>query len=253
MCLITFNWQGHHRYRLILVASRDEFFGRPTERLHQWESGIYAGKDLKGGGAWMGAHPVGKFAALTNFRDFRNVKENPISRGKLVTGFLEGRQSPEEYLADVEKYKDQYDGFNLLVAEQDDFYYYSNYAERARKIPIGIHGLSNGLLDEPWKKVVDAKSRMKAFLEKDELSLETLVGLHLSTEEDKLGNLPDTGIEPAVEQSLSAAFIRDIQGYGTVSVTAMLWSYDGEVNVLEKQVRRNGVFAGEEMVSFTME
>ncbi|GGF19252.1 NRDE family protein [Echinicola rosea] len=234
MCLITFNWQSHKRYRLILVASRDEFFGRPTARLHQWESGIFAGKDLKGGGTWMGIHPGGKFAALTNFRDFRNVKNNPISRGKLVRGFLEGRKSPEAYLVAVEKCQDRFEGFNLLVAEQDDFYYYSNYGDGAQDISPGVHGLSNGLLDESWKKVEESKSKLNSLLEEDGVSLEALVELHLSTEVDELGNLPDTGLKPEVEQSLSAAFIRDIQGYGTVSITGMLWGYDGEVSILEK-------------------
>lgn len=188
MCLITFNWQNHGRYRLILVASRDEFFERPTAKLHQWESGIYAGKDLKSGGTWMGVHPSGRFAALTNFRDFSTVKENPVSRGQLVKDFLEGRLSPREYLTNVQKCQDQFEGFNLLVGEGDQLYYCSNYAEQVQEVSPGIHGLSNGLLDEPWKKVVASKAQMNALLQKEEPSLEKLLAMHLSTAEDELEN-----------------------------------------------------------------
>lgn len=253
MCLITFNWQNHGRYRLILVASRDEFFERPTAKLHQWESGIYAGKDLKSGGTRMGVHPSGRFAALTNFRDFSTVKENPVSRGQLVKDFLEGRLSPREYLTNVQKCQDQFEGFNLLVGEGDQLYYCSNYAEQVQEVSPGIHGLSNGLLDEPWKKVVASKAQMNALLQKEEPSLEKLLAMHLSTAEDELENLPNTGVEPEVEQSLSAAFIRDIQGYGTVNITVLCWGHDGKVDLLEQQVKRNGVFAGEERISFRME
>ncbi|WP_051155474.1 NRDE family protein [Winogradskyella psychrotolerans] len=88
MCLLTFSWNQHPEYKLILVANRDEYFNRPTKGLHQWDNGIFAGKDLKGGGTWLGFHPNGKFAALTNFRDPKNEKPLSRTRGELVTGFL---------------------------------------------------------------------------------------------------------------------------------------------------------------------
>ncbi|AWW31451.1 hypothetical protein DN752_15705 [Echinicola strongylocentroti] len=252
MCLITFNWRNHHRYKLILVANRDEFFGRPTAPLHQWENGVYAGKDLKGGGTWMGLHPSGKFAALTNYRDLDNLKEQPISRGKLVKDFLESDMAPKEYLERVKVKKDDYDGFNLLVGDGEQLWYYSNYAPSVEMVLPGLHGLSNALLDVPWKKVVDGKRRLAKQIQLGGLSMKDLAAVQYSQVEDKPENLPKTGVTIEVEQALSAAFIRDIQGYGTVNVSVLLWGVDGEVRFLEQQVNKNGIISSEEKLSFFM-
>ena len=37
MCLITFAYNKHPKYRLILAANRDEFYGRPTRRAQFWD------------------------------------------------------------------------------------------------------------------------------------------------------------------------------------------------------------------------
>jgi uncharacterized protein with NRDE domain len=60
MCLVAFSWKIHDEFPLVISANRDEFFDRPTQALHQWENGLIAGKDLRGGGTWMGFHPDGK-------------------------------------------------------------------------------------------------------------------------------------------------------------------------------------------------
>ena len=93
MCLVAFSWKVLPEFPLLISANRDEFFDRPTAPLHQWESGIYAGKDLRSGGTWMGFHPGGKWAFLTNYRDFTHPKSGKISRGKLVVDFLESTVS----------------------------------------------------------------------------------------------------------------------------------------------------------------
>ena len=72
MCLLAFNWNNHPEYRMILVANRDEFFERPTESLHLWDEGFYAGKDLRAGGTWLGIHPNG-VCCLTNAEERKNI------------------------------------------------------------------------------------------------------------------------------------------------------------------------------------
>src|SRR5690554_6136973 len=131
MCLIAFNWADHPDYQLILVGNRDEFFQRPSASLHLWSEGFYAGKDLKAGGTWLGFHPNGRFAALTNYRTVDEPKLNPISRGHLVKDFLESSQEPLEYLYQIKEQMYQYEGFNLLVAEGEQMAYLSNFREEA--------------------------------------------------------------------------------------------------------------------------
>ncbi len=95
MCLILLAYKQHPKYKLILIANRDEFHNRPTEKAHWWQdrnSEFLAGKDLEGNGSWLGINRHGKFAALTNYRDPFNVKKNAPSRGHLGTNYLESRQ-----------------------------------------------------------------------------------------------------------------------------------------------------------------
>ncbi|HSI75168.1 MAG TPA: NRDE family protein, partial [Lunatimonas sp.] len=164
MCLIAFNWQNHPVYKMVLVANRDEYFERPSASLHLWEEGFYAGRDLKGGGSWMGMHPNGRFAALTNYRDISNEKELNSSRGELVVDFLKGEMTPLDYLGFLQQRKMQYNGFSLLVSDGSKMYFLSNYQEEVQEVVSGFHGLSNALLDTPWPKVERAKSDLSNYL-----------------------------------------------------------------------------------------
>jgi len=242
MCLITFSWQEHPQYPLILVANRDEFFTRPATSLHRWNNGIYAGKDLKGGGTWMGVHPNGRFAALTNYRDLKHLKEKPISRGKLVLDFLESRLSPQEYLEAVQSRQHQFDGFNLIVADLEEMWYLSNYGKGAKQVSPGLHGLSNAFMDDPWKKVEDSKQQLSKLMSREEINLKSLAKVNMSTEEEQVENLPQTGLPIEIEKAVSAPFIKPINQYGTVNISVLIWKEDGEVSFLEKRVIKDGGF-----------
>lgn len=248
MCLITFAWKSHPRYMLVLAANRDEFFTRPTAPLFQWENGIYAGKDLKGGGTWMGIHPKGRFAALTNYRDLKNLKDKPVSRGKLVLDFLEDHSSPKSYLNSLKDKQDQFDGFNLLVGDQEEMWYLSNYGEKPIEVPKGIHGLSNSLINVPWKKVQESKLRLQEVMKQDEIDLRDLLEVNMGREEENVENLPETGLPLEIEKAVSAAFIAPINRYGTVGISGLLWEKDSQkVQFLEKQVLESGGYMDREV------
>ncbi|MBW2655266.1 MAG: NRDE family protein, partial [Deltaproteobacteria bacterium] len=97
MCLILFGYKVSREYPLILAANRDEFYQRPTARMHFWQSdpSILAGKDLEQGGTWFGVHKNGTFAALTNYRDPASIKQNAPSRGEIIIDFLESKEPSE--------------------------------------------------------------------------------------------------------------------------------------------------------------
>ncbi|GAB3656868.1 NRDE family protein [Echinicola sediminis] len=242
MCLIAFSWKQHPQYPLVLVANRDEFFTRPTAPLHKWESGVYAGRDLKSQGTWMGVHPSGRFAALTNYRDLNHLKPNPVSRGKLVRDFLESDQSPEDYMEKVAAIQGEFDGFNLLVSDMEDMWYLSNHGEGVMEVHPGLHGISNALMDDPWKKVVESKARLSKALQKKVLSVEDLEKVTMSTVEEQDGNLPQTGLPLGMEKAVSAAFIKPINRYGTVNTSVILWGQSGKVSFSEKRVLEEGGF-----------
>lgn len=233
MCLIAFNWQNHPVYKMVLVANRDEYYRRPSSPLHLWEEGFYAGKDLKGGGTWMGMHPNGRFAALTNYRDMSNEKERTSSRGELVVDFLKGEMSPVDYLGDLLHRKEQYNGFSLLVSDGAKMHFLSNYQEEIQEVDPGFYGFSNALLNTPWPKVQEAKSNLTNYLDDTQiLEIESLVGLLQSTMTAPVEMLPNTGLNPTMEKSMSAQFIV-LADYGTVNTTAVLWKHNGEVQISE--------------------
>lgn len=235
MCLISFNWKDHPVYQLVLVGNRDEYYTRPTASLHLWESGFYAGKDLKGGGTWMGFHPKGKFAALTNYRDFSHSTFKPVTRGYLVKDFLENNQEPVEYLKSIQKRMGQYEGFNLLVADGDRMAYLSNRRQEIEIVSPGIHGISNALLDTPWPKVELAKKELRHWMESDLLDENVLLNLLQSEEYASDIYLPSTGVSYDMERLLSAQFIKMGEEYGTVNTSVILWKHDGQVIIKERR------------------
>lgn len=234
MCLIAFNWKNHPEYKLILVGNRDEFFERPSASLGKWEHGFFAGKDLKAGGTWMGMHPNGRFATLTNYRDLKNPKKDPKTRGNLVKDFLESEISPFEYLKGIEVEKYNYEGFNLIVGDQNHLFYLSNYKDGIEEIHPGLYGISNALLDTPWTKLEMAKNCLAKNIEEDLLDYGSMFEVVQSKKMDADELLPETGATYHQEKHLSAQFICIDDYYGTVNSTILLWKHSGEVVMLER-------------------
>jgi uncharacterized protein with NRDE domain len=134
MCLIAFAYNVHPSYRLILAANRDEFYERPSAAADFWKDypQVLAGRDLKNGGTWLGITREGKFAAVTNYRDPSSLKSDAWSRGKLVSRYLVGKQTPDDYLKKISAQVNQYNGFNLLLGDDLDLFIYSS-RERNKK------------------------------------------------------------------------------------------------------------------------
>lgn len=233
MCLVAISWQNHPEYPLIISANRDEFFERPTAAMHQWESGFYGGKDLRSGGTWLGFHPNGRWSLLTNYRGFTQTRKAEISRGKLVQDFIEGQSEPEEYLRKIQSQMDRYDGFNLLVSDGEQLFYLSNFGGKIEKIAPGIHGLSNGLINDPWPKIALAKTQLREILQA-EISESKLLEILKSTEKHPIELLPKTGIPSEMEIGLSSQLIRLGENYGTVSSTAVLQHNSGFTRLKER-------------------
>jgi uncharacterized protein with NRDE domain len=236
MCLILFSYNKHPRYRLIFAANRDEFYDRPTRPAQFWNGSPYllAGKDLKGGGTWMGITRTGRIAAITNFREPENTIENAPSRGFLVRNFLETDSSHQDYLNKVNKIGKLYNGFNLIVGTPDGLFYYSNRYSRILKIPPGIHGLSNQLLNTNWPKVKKGTQLLAEIMSKDNFpDTETLFSILQDQYRPPDQLLPNTGVSLEWERILSPIFITS-STYGTRSSTILLWDRNGNIEFSER-------------------
>ena len=237
MCLLLFAFKTHPSYKLILAANRDEYYDRPTAPSAFWKDApnLLAGRDLRAGGTWLGITRSGRLAAITNYRDPAGTKKNAPSRGRIVTGFLLGREGPAEYLGELDREGTDYNGFNLIVGENDRLCWYSNHGPGVHRLSPGMYGLSNHLLDTPWPKVVRGKDALKRLLSEDAdlSSPEALFRILGDSTSPDDRDLPDTGIGFEWERILSPIFITS-PNYGTRSSTLLLIDHQDRVTFIER-------------------
>lgn len=256
MCLILFAYRAHPEYRLVLAANRDEFHDRPAAPADFWGDApdVLAGRDLRGGGSWLGVTRSGRFAAVTNYRDPRELlaPRSAPSRGELVSGFLRGSDSPAEYLDALSSRAAEYNGFNLLVGDRDALYWFSNRSGAAPvRLEPGVYGLSNHLLDTPWPKVVRGRAALRdALAAAAPLDVEPLFRLLADRAPAADRELPDTGVGVERERLLSSPFIAS-PDYGTRASTVLLVRADGAARLVERTFSPGR--AGWSEVSHTLE
>ncbi|MFP4037692.1 MAG: NRDE family protein [Desulfobacteraceae bacterium] len=236
MCLIVLGLEAHPEYRLVLAANRDEFYERPSAPAEFWKEApeVLAGRDLKGGGTWTGVTRTGKIALLTNFRDPASRKENPPSRGLLVSDYLMGGRGPVEFLQQLSCRAHLYDGFNLILGRGAELYWYSNRGGAIRRIEPGVHGLSNHLLNTPWPKVRRAKGALARILSGgSRVEEEDLFRLLADRTRPLDRELPSTGMPLDWERILSPVFIVS-PTYGTRSSTLLFLDRQGTLTFVER-------------------
>lgn len=235
MCLILFAYQQNTDFKLILAANRDEYFTRETATLAFWDDAphVLAGRDLEKGGTWLGVDRSGRFAAVTNYRNANREKRNRVSRGLLVSDYLQGTDSPWAFLEALQKNTDRYNGFNLLVGDEYSLFYFSNREKKITQLRPGMYGLSNRLLDTPWPKVERGKRLLQTALEHNPLPtdrlLEMLSDRHIPTDD----KLPDTGVGKDWERLLSPIFIAS-EHYGTRCSSVLLITNDNSITITER-------------------
>jgi uncharacterized protein with NRDE domain len=242
MCLYVFAYNAHPLYRFVMAANRDEFYDRPTEKASFWPSDpqVLAGRDLKLGGTWMGITKMGRFAALTNYRDPSSYINHARSRGILVSNFLTRNITPQEYVSCVISCRESYNGFNLLTADAANIFYYNKHYSAARILEPGIYGLSNHYLDTPWFKVKKSKQAFADYLkDNDMIEPQALLAIMRDTEQAPDDELPDTGISREREKLLSSIFIQG-DDYGTRSSAVLLIGYNNHVLFMEKSYGTEG-------------
>ena len=255
MCLLAVAWQVHPAYRLVVAANRDEFYARETEPAHHWPDHpeVFAGRDAVAGGTWMGVTADGRFAALTNVRGGVLVPEDgappPPSRGALVADYLTGDTSAAIYVASVAAIAEQYSGFNLLVADQDQLWWCSNHSEPQQLGP-GVYGLSNASLDTPWPKTTAATTAMRAALSReDALSMEAVLFSAMADrtlppmEDVPRSDLPESEMPAERLQRLAACMVIT-DDYGTRASSVVTTDQAGLVSMVERTLDSTGNVTG---------
>lgn len=242
MCLIVFAYDLDPDYRLVLAANRDEFFTRPAAQAHWWrEPEILAGRDLQGGGSWLGLDRSGRLAAVTNVRNPTDIISGRRSRGELVPEFLRQSLGASDFAVNHDN--GSYAGYNLLLFDGHGAHWSSNRAAPARQLTAGLYALSNAALDTPWPKVRRAKQLLAALVAGGKIEAEGLFALLADIQRPDDAELPDTGVSRDWERLLAPIFIQG-EEYGTRSSSVLLQRRNGEVSFTERTIEsRDGGFA----------
>lgn len=237
MCLIAFAIGAHPGCPLLLASNRDEFFERPTEALHPWPdgSGIWAGRDRREGGTWLGVGRSGRVAWLTNVRSAQ-TGPGRRSRGELAVRWLQGDMPVDDFAAGLDP--QAYGGFNLVLGDlrRAHWVWLGNRDPAAphrdtaaalhrRDLAPGVYGLSNAALDTPWPKTVRLKTAVERALPQALDDAGWHAPLQQALADDAVAPspaLPDTGVQADWERALSSPFVRAPgAGYGTRSSLVM--------------------------------
>ena len=239
MCLLFFSYKTTPGYRLVVAANRDEFLARPTAPLNfiDEEKTILAGLDLQGGGTWLGITARMKFAAITNYRDPASNRTDTPSRGQILMRYLTGSLDACQYIRFIAEGGDRYNGFNLIIGDGEELYYYSNRSDGPRLLAPGFYGLSNSLLDVAWPKVVRGKELLRPHMvdmvDTDRIDSSQIFDLLEDNYRPPDEQLPDTQVGLAWERLLSTICIDGVD-YGTRSSAVITVTDNGTIEFVEK-------------------
>ena len=230
MCVAAMAWMAHPRWHLVAIGNRDEQHARPTAPLARWDNGVLAGRDLQAGGTWLGVHPSGRFALVTNRRVEGDPPPTRASRGALVTDWLVNAPLPA--LTSL-------NSFNLFAVADGQARLLTNHpAAHTSTLAAGIHGLSNGAPADRWFKTAQLESALAAWLDRADSPAALLTALANETPDPaEAGNL------------FSAPFIRD-ERYGTRCSSVVAIDCDGAGVIIERRFDHAGLVTGETALDF---
>jgi len=245
MCIAAFAWRAHPRWLLVAAANRDEYHARPAAPLARWPEAdhVIAGRDLRSGGTWLGISERGRFALVTNVRGYGPPQLDRASRGALVADLLTGSgRYTDVGAADLM----DFNPVNLIVVDGEGAQFCSNRPEPVRhSLDPGIHGLSNGPLDEPWPKTVQLTTALVEWLgaaSNDPVQLLESLAIAVPA------SLSATTDDPT-DAASSPIFIRNPL-YGTRCSTIVAVSAEGAGVMIERRFDADGIAVGDAILPF---
>ncbi|KAL8491504.1 hypothetical protein ACS0TY_023210 [Phlomoides rotata] len=223
--------------------------GTATKPLGWWEGDeIIGGRDEVGGGTWLACSKHGRVGFLTNVLELHTLAEAK-TRGDLVIRFLESKQSPEAFAEELVKEANEYNGFNLIVADlvTKSMVYVSNRPKgqplSIHRVRPGVHVLSNAQLNSPWPKAARLETNFKLHVDQygeGEIPVKELVE-KLMRDKEKADESELPNICPLEwEFNLSSIFVEvdtPLGKYGTRSTAALTVRAGGEARFYELEMR----------------
>ena len=160
MCTSIILFRKKNLWPVIIGTNRDERLDRkslfPNRHWEKKYPNIVGGKDLEKNGSWIGVNDFGIVAIIHNRKFDKKIDKKNNSRGIIVLETLKHSSIKEalKYISSIEK--NNYNGFNLLVASYNECYWIKNDIKAKNLV---IKKLDEGLSVITDKDLNDKKNR----------------------------------------------------------------------------------------------
>lgn len=238
MCTILVARHHHPRFPLVVAANRDELTARPATApsVLDAEHDVWGGRDLLGGGTWLGVTGGRFLVAVTNQRTHRWPDRSRASRGELVMELLRARDL-DAACARVERVApNTYNEANLLFGTTDALrvaYLRDGAPTRVEAVPDGISVLTNGELGDRahFPKIARLEALVAAPWPDDVQNLSSMLQAALADHArpalHEIAAPPDGSIFTHAMLAELHALCIHTEGYGTVSANVLCFGHDG--------------------------
>ena len=148
MCILFISRKKNSNWPLLIATNRDEFYDREFDSpgLH-WNKhpDIYAGRDKRSGGSWLGINKSGVCIAVLNRKTSLHKIKGLQSRGNLVISALKFKDALEARNRIIENFENKYKFFNLFISDIKNAYLikYDNFKLETLSIPYGSSIIDN--------------------------------------------------------------------------------------------------------------
>jgi uncharacterized protein with NRDE domain len=258
MCILFFAINQHPKYPVVICANRDEFHQRPTQMMHWWpeledQSRLLAGKDLQAGGTWLGLNQLGRFSALTNFRQPQLLDKNKKSRGDIVLQALV--KTDQKISAQLNESAHLYNGFNIVFGQLNKLICFDSVSQKTQVLTTGFHSLCNGALDDIWPKMALGQQQLTDTIKlsanaENPLPINDLFAIMQNNQQAPVETLPNTGLPLDWEQKLSSIFIVSPE-YGTRTTNIIVQDNHGNITVYDRSYNVKGKCSHEQHFEIT--
>lgn len=230
MCVVALALNQHPDWPILLVGNRDEYHARASAPLHVWDdgSGIVAGRDLVGGGTWLGVVPAQqRMVVVTNARGERGPDPDKVSRGVLVRDLL---TASGEFAAPQPDQLELFNGFNLVALDGGSAQLLTNRPDAAIcPLTPDVHALANEVVGRACDRSARMAAEMRAWL---------------------AGGHDPAALLGALAKADAPALFLNHGVYGTRCSTLVAVARDGPGMMIERRFAAGGAPAGETRLDF---
>ncbi len=248
MCILLASQQPNTDYNLIVIANRDEFHLRDAAPLKFWgeKPHILGGRDLEAGGSWLAINKKGYLAAITNISEGGETIQNPVTRGSIVTEFLDGKEKADKFAENLRNGHRKYNGFNLITYDGTTLYWDSNRSEKGKTIPYQSFAISNTTPNNRWEKTELLKKNFEKAMGGPSAGLQKrLMSILMPGSRTKT---PDSALSSVKLDSLRENIFIQGDSYGTRCSSVILFGSNGLISFTERRFNSSGEITGENTI-----